>query len=167
MKKFFIILFLLDFILVLYLVLNKESIYLLNTQIALIASLFITSGSFFGYKKLVLKRLKNYENSEDRDAIDKIEDPYELYSEVKNEKEIDAKELFEEEKKRIKGFKRSILNFVSTSSAFLSIYRVLGYIVLIVSVLVLMDKKIFDPIYFFIGLSIVPISALIFMISKR
>lgn len=166
MKKFFIILIFLDLILILYLFLNREYLKLLNTQIALIASIFVTGGSFLGYRKLILKRAKNYENIDDRDLLEKIEDPYGLYEENSNQN-LSAKELFQEEKQKIKGFKKGVFNFISTSSAFLSIYRVFGYLFLIISVLFLIDKKIFYPIHYFLGLSLVPLSAMIFMFVKK
>lgn len=164
MRKFFFILIFLDLVLIIYFLLNKDYLYLLNTQIAFIASILITTGSFLGYKKMVLKKAKEYKNSDNLDLIDKIDDPYDLYSQ--NLDEIDAKELFDEEKKRVKGFKKGIENFLLTSSAFFSIYRVFGYIFLIVSILFLMDKKIFSPLYFFIGLSIVPFSAIVFTLKR-
>jgi len=158
MRYFFYILTTLDIFLVLYLFFQKNYIYLLNTQIAMIASLFVTLGSFLGYKRVVQKRYKDF-IGDDRDTIDKIEDRFDLYKESQIIQ--DHKKLFEEEKKRVKSAKEGIKNFILTSGGFLSFYRIGAYLFLIISVLFLMDKKIFNVFAYFIGLSLVPMSALI------
>ncbi|WP_281950696.1 hypothetical protein [Nitrosophilus kaiyonis] len=161
MRIFFLVLIFLDTILIFYFLFTKNYLYLLNSQIAMIASLFVTYASFLGYKKVVIKKSKEYINIDDRDVIDKIEDRFDLYSEEKKENEIDAKKVFEEEKQKLKNSKENLKNFFMTSGGFLSIYRIISYLFLIFSILFLINNKEFNAIAYFIGLSIVPISALI------
>ncbi|WP_187648248.1 hypothetical protein [Nitrosophilus labii] len=167
MRNFFFILIVLDLLIILYFLTNKDYLYILNTQVALISSLIVTGGSFLGYRRVVLKRAKEQNILDDKDLIDKIEDPYNLYEEELKESQIDAKQIFEEEKKRLKSPKESIKNFILTSSGFLSIYRIFGYLFLVVSVLILIDKKMFDAIAYMVGLSLVPISAMVFTFVRK
>ncbi len=167
MRKFFLILIVLDLVLIFYFLINKNYLYLLNTQIAMISSLIVTGGSFLGYRRLVLKRAKEQNILDDKDLIDKIDDPYNLYEEEPKESQMDAKQIFEEEKKRLKSPKQSVKNFILTSGGFLSIYRIFGYLFLVVSVLFLIDKKMFDAIAYMTGLSLVPISALVFTVVNN
>jgi len=149
-----------------FLFFEKKYFYLLNTQVAMIASLFVVVGSFLGYRKVVTEKSKHYVEMDNRDELDKIDDKYELFSENTYKQNLNAKEILEEEKKRFKNPKESVKNFIMTSGGFLSVYRVLAYIFLITSVLILIDKKLFNPIAYLIGLSIVPVSALLSSIFR-
>lgn len=159
--RFFLILAILDLILILYCLSLKNYIFLLNSQVAIIASLAVTFGSFLGYKSLVIKKSKE-QILDDKDYIDRLEDPYDLYSKDESK---DPKELLKKEKKRIK--KENLKNFLLTSSGFFSFYRLFGYLILIVSVLMLIDKGLFDAISFMVGLSLVPVAVLIYAFFRR
>ena len=155
MKRFFQIAFVLDLI-ILAISYFATPYFVLNTQLAFIASLLIVFGSFYGYKKVVQKKMQHVT----RDAIDEIEDRFELYDE--SEPIEDAKALFEEEKRKVKGFGKGLKNFARTSSGFFSPYRLLGYAFMVIAVLVLIKRGVFEPWSFLIGLSIVPASALVY-----
>ena len=87
-----------NFGVILFCFLQGDMICLLNTQVAFISSLFITIGSYLGYKKNIEKRVINHQvDIDDPDAIDKIDDHFDLYTEYK----IDEKELTKEEVKDI------------------------------------------------------------------
>ena len=166
--KFTKIFFLLDLCLIFYSLIFQNSIWLLNSQIAFCSSLFITIASFLSYKKNIENRLADLDlslndESVDRDKIDEIDDPYDLYSEYKEipEEELTPekiKEILNDEKSKIK--RNSLKNTIFSAGGFLSIYRVFGYGVLLFGFFALNNNKIFEPIAFIIGLGIVPIGVL-------
>ena len=166
--KFTKIFFLLDLCLIFYSLIFQNSIWLLNSQIAFCSSLFITIASFLSYKKNIENRLADLDlslNNEsiDRDKIDEIDDPYDLYSEYKEipEEELTPekiKKILNDEKSKIK--RNSLKNTIFSAGGFLSIYRVFGYGVLLFGFFALNNNKVFEPIAFIIGLGIVPIGVL-------
>ena len=159
----------------LYAIFFENTIWLLNLQIAFFASLLLTLASFLSYKKNIQNRLSNFDYSkiskdEDRDKIDEIDDPYDLYTEYEEipENELTAekiKEIIDGEKSKVK--RNSVKNTIFSASGFLSIYRIFGYIILIFGFFVLNNNKIFMPIAFIIGLGIVPFGVLISKLIKK
>lgn len=146
-----------------------DKYWLLNAQVAFIASLFITITSFFSYKKNIQNRISTIDYSkedysnEQRDKVDEIDDPYDLYSEYKEipEEELTPekiKEIINDEKTKVK--RNSFKNAIFSAGGFLSIYRVLGYGLLVFSFFALNNNNLFLPIAFLVGLGVVPIGVL-------
>lgn len=172
--KFAKVFIFLDLCIFIYAIFFQDKIWLVNTQVAFISSLLITIASFISYKKNIQNRLQNFDYSkvsqiDDRDKIDEIDDPFDLYSEYEEIKEEDLtpqkiKEIINEEKSKIK--KNPIKNTVFSASGFLSIYRILGYVILIFGFFVLNNNKIFIPIAFIIGLGVVPLGVLLSRFKK-
>ena len=171
--KFAKVFFLLDLCLLIYSFIFQNGIWLLNTQVAFISSLFIVIASFYWYKRNIQNRLSNFEASkasaEDRDKIDEIDDPFDLYSEYEEipEEELTPekiKEIIQEEKTKVK--KNSLKNTLFSAGGFLSIYRILGYGILIFGFFALNNNKIFIPVAFIVGLGIVPIGVLLSKLKK-
>lgn len=173
--KFAKVFIFLDLCIFIYALVFQNKLWLLNTQIAFISSLLITVASFISYKKNIQNRLSNFDYSkiskdEDRDKIDEIDDPYDLYTEYEEipENELTAekiKEIINDEKSKVK--RNSVKNTIFSASGFLSIYRIFGYIILIFGFFVLNNNKIFMPIAFIIGLGIVPFGVLISKLIKK
>lgn len=173
--KFAKVFIFLDLCIFIYALVFQNKLWLLNTQIAFISSLLITIASFVSYKKNIQNRLSNFDYSkilkdEDRDKIDEIDDPYDLYTEYEEipENELTAekiKEIIDGEKSKVK--RNSVKNTIFSASGFLSIYRIFGYIILIFGFFVLNNNKIFMPIAFIIGLGIVPFGVLISKLIKK
>ena len=167
-QKFAKVFILLDFCIILYYLFFQNKFWLLNTQVAFISSLFIIIASFLSYRKNIQNRLSNLDLSQinegiDRDKIDEIDDPYDLYTQYKEipEDELTTekiKEIINDEKSKVK--RNSFKNTIFSASGFLSIYRILGYGILIFGFFALNNNKIFLPIAFIIGLGIVPIGVL-------
>lgn len=89
-------------------------------------------GSMYSYKRLVSKRLEGYEDLSEDDLIDKIDDPYDLYGEnveVLESEEVDLKAVLKEEKARLKG--HTTKNTAAAAPAMVSMYRVGGYLFLV------------------------------------
>ncbi|WP_121626836.1 hypothetical protein [Poseidonibacter antarcticus] len=167
-KNFALVFITLDLCLVIYALVFNTPIWLLNTQVAFISSLFITIASFLSYRKNIQGRLSKLDlskkqNGEDRDKIDEIDDPYDLYTEYEEipESELTTqkiKEIITDEKSKVK--KNSFKNTIFSATGFLSIYRVLGYVILVFGFFALNNNKLFHPIAFIVGLGIVPIGVL-------
>ena len=167
-QKFAKVFILLDFCIILYYLFFQNKFWLLNTQVAFISSLFIIIASFLSYRKNIQNRLSNLDLSQinegiDRDKIDEIDDPYDLYTQYKEipEDELTTekiKEIINDEKSKVK--RNSFKNIIFSASGFLSIYRILGYGILIFGFFALNNNKVFLPIAFIIGLGIVPLGIL-------
>ena len=146
-----------------------DKYWLLNAQVAFVASLFITITSFFSYKKNIQNRISTIDYSkedysnEQRDKVDEIDDPYDLYSEYKEipEEELTPekiKEIINDEKSKVK--RNSFKNAIFSAGGFLSIYRILGYGLLVFSFFALNNNNLFLPVAFLVGLGVVPIGVL-------
>ena len=169
-KNFIKVFIVLDLFLILYAFLFQNVTWLLNTQVAFLASFFITISSYFSYRKNVNNRLSNLEKKndskilEDRDKIDEIDDPYDLYSEYEEipEEELTTekiKQIIKEEKLKVK--RNSIKNTFTSVGGFVSIYRFFAYGFLVLGFFALNNNKIFIAIPFLIGLSIIPLGTLL------
>lgn len=168
-KSFAKIFIVIDLCIILYASIFETSYWLLNTQVAFLSSIFITIASFLSYKRNINGRLKNFDSTvqtklEDRDKVDEIDDPFDLYSEDIEpipEEELTPqkiKEIIQDEKNKVK--KNSFKNTIFSAGGFLSVYRVIGYGVLIFGFFALNNNNLFLPIPFMIGLGVVPIGAL-------
>lgn len=155
-----------DIGIVAFTLLQGNNLWFINTQVAFFSSLVIVLGSFFSYKNSINARLANYEASEgnDRDEIDKIEDRFDLYNDEKEEQKSDE-EVLKEEKDKLK---KNMFKNLKYSSSFLSIYRVIGYVVLVMGFLALVNNEYFDVYAYLFGLLIVPIVTVfaIFVVKK-
>jgi len=164
----------LDFGIILFCLLQGNMIWLLNTQIAFLSVLVIVIGSFLGYHRNISKQIETFDTetktSLDHDVIDKLEDPYDLYSDdgIQEEVEISKEEFVEivkEEKTKLK--KNTIQNTIKSASGFASLYRVFGYILLILGFFNLNNNGFFNAIAYVIGISVVPSAILVVSLIKK
>ena len=146
-----------DIGIVLFTILESNMVWFINTQVAFFSSLLITLGSSFSLKKSINTRLATYEANEgsDRDEIDKIEDRFDLYDE----------EVLKEEKSKLR---KNMFKNLKYSTSFFSIYRVIGYVVLVVGFLFLTKNNYFEVYPYIFGLLVVPITSMfsMFIIKK-
>ena len=110
--------------------------FLLNFQIAFLASVLIMLGSTYSYKRLVESRVASEDRPDDTDLVDKLDDPFDLYSEeittsALEQEDVDLKSVVQEEKKRLKGQKNTLKNTVKSTPALISIFRVGPYLFLV------------------------------------
>lgn len=172
--KFAKVFILLDLCAIIYAFIFQNSLWVLNMQVAFISSLFITIASFLSYKRNIQNRILNLDLSQvnesgERDKIDEIDDPYDLYTEYEEIAEEDLtpekiKEILNDEKSKVK--KNTFKNTLFASGGFLSIYRIMGYVILIFGFFALNNNNIFTPFAFIIGLGIVPIGVLFSKLLK-
>lgn len=117
-----------------------------NLQVAFMSSFIIMLGSFYAHRKMVNSKVQTHSYESDRDALDIIDDPHELYDETPlNEtpaEELDLKQIVKEEKKKIKTF-----NFKSIKEgggASFSLFRLAGYLFLVLGFIALKNNNILD-----------------------
>ncbi len=157
-----------DFGVVLFCFLSGNTIWLLNTQIAFFSSLFVTLGSYLGYMKNIKNRIETQVNDDDNyDEVDKMDDKYDLYSPVVEEKVIEnpTKEEIQEAMKPIK--QNYFKNFKSGFGGMSSLYRLAGYVGLVVGFFYLNNNGYLHIYSYVFGFIIVPVSALIFSFFIR
>jgi hypothetical protein len=172
--KFAKVFIFLDLCIAIYALVFQNNLWFLNSQVAFISSLFITIATFLSYKRNIQHRISNLDLSqssdlEQRDKIDEIDDPYDLYTEYDEipENELTAekiKEIINDEKSKVK--KNTFKNTLFSAGGFLSIYRILGYGVLIFGFFALNNNGIFLPLAFILGLGIVPFGVLFSKLIK-
>lgn len=172
--KFAKVFLILDLCILIYAIVFQNNFWFLNTQVAFISSLFIIIASFISYKRNIENRLANLDLSktyknEDKDKIDEIDDPYDLYSEYEEipEEELTPekiKEIISDEKSKVK--RDTLKNTLFSTGGFLSLYRIIGYGLLVFGFFALNNNKTFIPLAFILGLSVVPFGVLISKLKK-
>lgn len=155
-----------DLIVIFICVLSGNFNWLLNTQVAFISSLVVTLGSYMGYMKNINKRVDGHKNHDDEyDELDQMDDKYDLYSpEVPKEeqKEYTKEEIKEEISKTKKSLKKNyVKNFAGGFSGMASLYRIAGYIILVIGFFYLNNNGYLHIYSYVFGFIIVPISVLI------
>ncbi len=120
--------------------------FFINLQIAFLSSFFIILGSSYAYKK-ALKNEVNIQNAnEERELLDTIEDPYELYDEIDindaHADELDLKAIVKEEKKKIKIL--NLRDIKKGSRASVSLFRLVPYLFLILGFIALKNNEVLD-----------------------
>ncbi|MBD3841226.1 MAG: hypothetical protein IE909_04985 [Campylobacterales bacterium] len=166
LKLFLII----DIGVVLFCILSDRNDWLLNTQIAFFSSLFVTLGSYLGYKKNIEKRVEYHTNDDDNyDEIDKMDDKYDLYS-PQIEQTAPSEPTKEQIKQIIKENKpkgNHLKNFIGGFSGMASLYRLFGYLGLIVGFFYLNNNGYLHTISYLVGFMIVPFSAILFALVLK
>ena len=113
-----------------------------NLQVASLSSFVIMLGSFYAYQKMVNSKAQTQSYESDRDTLDIIDDPHELYDEDKSDKidEQDFKQIIKEEKKKIKTL--SFKSVKDSSSATFSLFRLAGYLFLVLGFIALKNNEV-------------------------
>lgn len=116
----------------------------INVQVAFLSSLFIVLGTSFAYKRMVQTQVKSNATTPDRDLLDKIEDPHELFDETEiNDvpaEELDLKAIVKEEKAKVKLL--SIKNMKHGARGSMSAFRLVPYLFLVLGFIALENNAI-------------------------
>ncbi|MEA3352555.1 MAG: hypothetical protein U9Q33_01890 [Campylobacterota bacterium] len=153
--------------------LTGNTIWLINTQIAFFSSLMVTLGSYMGYRKNISSRVENHSSYDDGyDELDQMDDRYDLYSpEVPQEQiqeELTKEQIKEEIDKSKKSLKKNyIKNFIGGFSGMASLYRLAGYIGLIIGFFYLNNNGYLHILSYIFGFIIVPVCALILQFTMK
>ncbi len=138
-RKILTVLVTVDILLLLISVIFFDIKVLYNTQIGYITASLVMIASIVSYRRMVNARVKhNMVTTDDsKDVIDKLEDPYDLYSEDEPVEEKSLAKTVKEEKKRLKENRRSVYQTLKDTKAALSFYRLGAYALLILGFLYL------------------------------
>jgi len=168
-KKSLKIFFIIDIGVVIFCLLMGQLDWLLNTQIAFLSSLIVTIGSYLGYERNVDNRVKNHVNEDDNyDEMDKMDDKYDLYSPEVPEIEVNETPTKEEIKEAMKPIKQNhFANFKSGFAGMASLYRIFGYVGLVIGFFYLNNNGYLHIYSYILGFLIVPLSSLIITISLK
>jgi len=149
--------------------LSQGGNWLLNSQLSFLSSLFVTLASYYSYKRVIEKRVAlERESYDDRDEIEKIEDPYDLYSkDVSEDEEKDLKEIIKEERAKVTSLKTTASNLYKTAGGAFSPYRLASYLFLFLAFLYLVNNQLFTMWAYISGMFVVPLSGLFASIVLR
>ena len=131
--------------------------FFVNFQVAFLSSVLILLGSTYSYKRLVDRRVASEDRPDDTDLIDKLDDPYDLYSEeITSEamqvEEVDLKTVVKEEKQRLKANKQTLKNTAKSTPALVSFFRVVPYLFLVLGFIGLKNNELLSLVPFLVGL---------------
>lgn len=130
---------------------------LYSTQIGYITATMVMIASIISYRRMVNARVKEkiITMDDSRDTIDKLEDPYDLYSEEEEVDESkDLSEVVKEEKKKLKKNKRGLYQTLRDTKAALSVYRLSSYALLILGFMYLNRQELLHIPAYIIALGI-------------
>ena len=144
---------------------------LYNTQIGFISATLVMIASMISYRRMVNTRVEHNVITMDdsKDVIDKLEDPYDLYSEevVEEEEEKDLVETVKEEKKKLKENRRTLYQTLKDTKAALSMYRLGAYAVLVLGFLYLNRHGLLHIPSYILALSIPPMVIVIMLLLNK
>ena len=131
MKETIIVLVIVDLIIALLLYFLGAEHWLVNSQVAFISSSLVMLGSMQSYKNMVKQRLvgvTSVSDQDERDTLDKLEDPYDLFDDEKKEdEEKTLAEVVKEERANLKKNRRSIIQTTKDAKPAFSFYRLGAY----------------------------------------
>ena len=117
--------------------------FFLNLQVAFLSSFFVIIGSSYAYKKMVINDGASEMYEGERDLLDTIEDPHELYeqNDINDApfEELDLKTIVKEEKKKIKTFSLGSMKKGVKGST--SLFRLLPYLFLVLGFIALSNNE--------------------------
>jgi len=173
MKNTIISLIIVDALIVFLVYFFGEESWLINSQIGFITSSFVMFGSMLSYKSMVQGRLNVGAIPDDeRDTLDKLEDPYDLDDEIskndlKEEEEKTLVEVVKEERANLKKSRRSIWQTTKDSKASLSFYRLGAYGLLVFGFFYLNSNKFLDIPIYLLSLAIPTIVIVVVLMRKN
>ena len=142
-----------------------------NTQIGFISATLVMIASMISYHRMVNARVEHNVITMDdsKDVIDKLEDPYDLYSEevTEEEEEQDLRETVREEKKKLKESRRTFFQVLKDTKAALSLYRLGAYAFLILGFLYLNRHGLLHIPSYIVALGIPPVIIVTILIRNK
>jgi len=141
--------------------------FFINLQVAALSSFLIILASAYTHKKMVQKAVQNGAVVDDRDMIEKIEDPFELYDDTINEapvEELDIKAIIKEEKQKQKIL--SVANLRQGMKGTFSLWRMGGYLFLVMGFIALKNNNLLEIKYYLPSLLVGIITASLFVKEK-
>lgn len=148
-KKTLFILLLLQGVIALLLFISKA--FFASFEVALLSGALITMGSLYSYRNMIRARTADADIEDNKDVIDMMDDPYDLYEEERADEIEDIKVMIKEEKARQK--QHLVENTVKNGAAWISLYRLLPYAFLVLGFLGLQNNHVLQLLPYLVGLS--------------
>jgi len=145
---------------------SKSALY--SFVVAFLTSSIVVLASFKNYKNMVDKRLVDASGEEfdDRDELDKIEDPYNLYDEMQaNDEDKSFKDIIKEEKQRLKEQKRPLKQSIADSARAFNYIRLIAYAILVAGFFMLLKSKNLNMAFYLATLILPNIIAIVFLMN--
>jgi len=128
-----------DIGIIIFCMLSGHRSWFYTTQIGFFSSALVIAASMASYRRMIEKRLEHTSDRaqmDERDTLDKLEDPHDLYSETVREEPADLTENREDETAEAeepeqKSKRRSLREVLRDSRASLSFYRIGAYVLLV------------------------------------
>lgn len=138
---------------------------MISLFVAIFSTALILFASKLSYKNYVKRESENH-NPDDRDFIDKVYDPYDLYSD-ENQADMNEKEILNDNKKHI-GLLKNKKEIFKTLPVHFSIFRIFAYIIFVIGFISLKDNNLLEIGYYILGVTIAILSmAFIPSIQKK
>ena len=170
MKETIVVLVVVDLIIALLLYFLGAEHWLVNSQVAFISSSLVMLGSMQSYRNMVKQRLvgaTSLSAQDERDTLDKLEDPYDLFDdERKEDEEKTLVEVVKEERANLKKNRRSIVQTTKDAKASFSFYRLGAYGVLILGFFYLNSNHFLKLMPYLIFLTL-PTIVIVVMLMKQ
>jgi ABC-type xylose transport system permease subunit len=119
--------------------------------VALFSSMLIVLGSLYAYRNMIQSRVGDVDVSDTKDAIDMMDDPYDLYEEEREQEITDIKAMIKAEKARQKS--NVIQNTTKNASAWVSVYRLIPYAFLVLGFIALQNNHALSVLPYLVGLA--------------
>lgn len=133
----------------------ESTFFVLNAELAWLAAILIIYTSYRGYKSYVMKNVDAEQLMHQRDILEQIEDPYELYDDEEKNHEVAESEI--DEKKALK--KESFKKMKKSMPGHLSKGRVFAYLFLVFAFIGLQNNHTLSVAGFLSGLTLGLIAA--------
>jgi len=169
-RKILIVLVTVDILVLLVSIIFFDIKVLYSTQIGYITATLVMLASIISYRRMVNARVEHNIITVDdtKDVIDKLEDPYDLYSEdAVEEEEKDLVETVKEEKKKLKENRRTLYQTLKDTKAALSIYRVGAYAILVLGFLYLNRHGLLHIPSYILALGIPPVIIVTLLLREK
>lgn len=139
-----------------------------NTQFGFISASLVMLSSMKSYKRMVDARveLDLVTMDDSQDVIDKLEDPYDLYSEDVTEEENSLSDEVKDERKKSKKNSRTLTQTIKDAKTALSLYRIAAYIVLILGFFYLNRHELLQVPSYILALSL-PMLVVVFVLLSN
>jgi len=122
-----------------------------NFNVAMVSSMLIVMGSLYSYRNMIAQRTEDVDLEDNKDIIDMMDDPYDLYEEERAEEIADIKAMIKAEKARQKS--NIIQNTTKNVSAWVSVYRLIPYAFLVLGFIALQNNHALSVFPYLIGLA--------------
>lgn len=122
-----------------------------NFAVAMTTTTLIVMGSLYSYRNMIHRRVADVDPEDNKDLIDMMDDPYDLYEDEREAEVADIKRMIKEEKARQRA--DIVKNTTQNASAWVSVYRLVPYAFLILGFIALENNGALNVLPYLVGLA--------------